>query len=240
MKNIFRVLYFSSMIYLAGCAQSEDSMLLEDVDLISTYDFVGGYQDWQAGISDFPTSTLDSTSFSFYNSRTPSNLPWQGYGLSVTADNPHGDLFYFFKKHITGLKANKAYNLKLEFMVYSQLDSGELVKTGENIYLKVGAVNFEPKLERIKNENFKDYKVLNVDKGAANHDSGEDLVNLGSIVKFTKSQPDAFSGNNLKNPIRVTSDANGGSWIVIGADSGIRNRLTFGLIAITIYYSEIN
>jgi hypothetical protein len=37
----------------------------------------------------------------------------------------------------------------------------------------------------------------------------------------------------------VMADSQGSVWLIIGVDSSIRSQLTFGLMAMTVYYTEI-
>jgi len=36
----------------------------------------------------------------------------------------------------------------------------------------------------------------------------------------------------------VVADANGEVWLIIGVDSGIKSNLTFGMMALTVYYRK--
>ncbi len=233
---------FSTLFFMGGCNSAYEENMLGDVDFISTFDFESGHQDWIAGVSDFPEDAkIDSTNyfFSFYNSKSPASLPWQGYGVTVTADNPHGDLFYFLKKRVLGLKPMSSYNIKLEFIIYTQLMENRQVGEAEDLFLKVGAHTSEPMVEITEREGLIDYYTLNLDKGATNPDSGEDLKSLGSIKQHTASIAEAITGNTVNVPIVVKSDANGSVWLIMGIDSSITSQLTFGLTAITAYYTEI-
>ncbi len=231
-----------ALIMLGSCNSAPDENALMGVDLISSFDFESGHQDWVGGVSDFAATNIADNAnyaYSFYNAKGPENLPWQGYGLTITAENPHGDLFYFFKKQVTGLKPNKNYSVDFEFIVYTQLDSGKSVGSTEDIFLKVGVVNSEPLTQMIPSGGSADFYSLNFDKGESNEDSGEDLKNLGSIKKYTKSTVEAISGNTYKSHMTVMADSQGSVWLIIGVDSSIRSQLTFGLMAMTVYYTEI-
>ena len=241
-KYELNVIHFLVLLLLGACNTTFEDNALSDVDLISSFDFETGHQDWIAGVSDYSVSDSSENteySYSFYNSKTPDNLPWQGYGLTITAENPHGDLFYFFKKHVSGLKSNVNYKVDFEFIVYTQLEAGNVVGTTEDVFLKVGAVNSEPITQLAETGGIAEYYTLNLDKGTTNAGSGEDLQNLGSIKNYTKATVEAISGNTFKSPLIVKTDAQGSIWLIIGVDSSIQNQLTFGLMAMTVYYTEI-
>jgi hypothetical protein len=241
-RSILNTAVTLTLIALGSCSTPADENALSGVDLISSFDFESGHQDWVAGVSDFAASNIgESTNYtySFYNAKGPATLPWQGYGLTITADNVHGDLFYFFKKQVNGLKPNKNYEVNFEFIVYTQLDSGKVITATEDIFLKVGTVSAEPINQIVQAGGTMDYYSLNFDKGEKNEDSGEHLKNLGSIKNYTKSTAEAISGNTYKSPMTVKSDAQGSVWLIIGVDSSVRSQLTFGLMAMTVYYTEI-
>lgn len=241
-RSILSTVVALTLIALGSCSTSADDNALSGVDLISSFDFESGHQDWIAGVSDFAVSSIGESAnytYSFYNAKSPANLPWQGYGLTITADNAHGDLFYFFKKQVTGLKPNKNYQVNFEFIVYTQLDSGKVIAPTEDIFLKAGTVNAEPLNQIVQAGGVMDYYSLNFDKGEKNEDSGEHIKNLGSIKNYTKSTAEAISGNTYKSPMTVKSDAQGSAWLIIGVDSSVRGPLTFGLMAMNVYYTEI-
>jgi hypothetical protein len=228
------------VILFVGCADNATTDSLQYADKISTFDFETADQQWLGGISDYPVDYKDSleyvvrsTSAQYLNSGV-----LQSNGLSISADNPHGELFYFFKRKIHGLNANKKYKLDFEFLLLSQLKNGVVPDKSEDVFLKIGAVNHEPKLTKVKLNESEEFIILNVDKGEMNKDSGADLANVGSIRKFTKANPEVISGNTFNIPIDVTADKDGVLWLVIGADSGLKHHLTFTLVAVTVYYRE--
>jgi len=241
-RSILSSIAVSVLIMLGSCNSATDENALTGVDLISSFDFESGHQDWVGGVSDYAATNIADNAnyvYSFYNAKSPENLPWQGYGLTISAENPHGDLFYFFKKQVNGLKPNKEYKVDFEFIVYTQLEAAKEVAATEDVFLKVGAVNSEPLAEMVQVGGVMDYYSLNFDKGEKNEDSGEDLKNLGSIKNYTKSTVEAISGNTYKSHMTVITDSQGIIWLIIGVDSSIRSQLTFGLMAMTVYYTEI-
>ena len=161
-------------------------------------------------------------------------------GINIQADNPHGDLFYYFKRKIIGLNANTVYQLDFEFLVYAQLVVQPEKSSTNELYLKLGAVNYEPQLEEVVWRNNLDYKTLNVKKGELNSDGGVDMLNVGSIKEFTSEVPEIISGNTFDSNFEVKTNADGELWILVGVDSEIKSQLRFGLEALTIYYRDKN
>ena len=234
-KAIFLILLFS----LSGCFSEMDDANVASDDLLSTFDFEDGEQGWEGGISDFPIDEKDSSDYSFSNIQVPVSLSLENKGLNISADNPHGDLFYYFKRKVSDLGSNITYKIDFEFLVYTQLSQSETTSS-EEIYLKVGAVNYEPNLQQLLWKNSENYFVLNIDKGETNSESGKDIVNVGSVKEFTSDTPDVISGNTFDFNIEVESNKNGEVWLVIGVDSGFKSQLTFGLAALTVYYRKQN
>ena len=228
------ILFFGLM----GCSKEMESTEL--VDFLTAFDFENGNQDWEGGISDYPIDYKESSDYLFTNVQIPSNLPLEGSGLKISAENPHGDLFYFFKRKISGLKPNKKYRLDFEFLVYTQLLTQPDKLSSEELYLKIGAVNYKPELKQITWQNSLEYMSLNVDKGVFNNESGEDIVNIGSVKELTSNTPEAISGNTFDFLIEVESNKDGVVWLVTGVDSGVKSQLTFGMAALTVYFREKN
>ncbi len=232
-RSIFIVL---AMFWLGGCSLND--MEGREADLISVFDFESGSQNWEGGIADYPVLTRDSLSYKFENLQVPNNLLVEGSGLKITADNPHADLFYYFVRQITDLMPNTQYKLDFEFLLYVQTDNDIDKSNNDGVYLKIGAVGHEPILVRKIMDNNQEYMVLNIDKGETNRDSGKDLVMTGEITSFMGISPEVISGNTFDKTIGVKTDADGSLWLIIGVDSGIKTRLTFGLTAVTVYYKQ--
>ncbi len=227
-------------LWLAGCSSNMDHQASEFVDLLTAYDFENGPQGWEGGISDFPVDYKDSADYEFSNFQMPNSLSLEGKSLKISADNPYGDLFYFFKRKIPDLEPNKKYKIDFEFLIYTQLLTQIDKLSSDELYLKIGAVNYEPSLEQFTWRNSLEYMALNVDKGATNSDSGEDIINIGSVSELTSITPEVISGNTFKHFIEVESDKDGAVWLVIGVDSGLKSQLTFGMAALTVYYRKQN
>jgi hypothetical protein len=238
-KGLKNICYLIVGILLFACSNQMDQSASDYAELISTFDFETADQFWDGGISDYPVDYGDSMEYVVRSQQLDySNSLYSGKGMSITADNPHGDLFYFFKRKVSGFKPNTNYKVDFDFLVYSQ--SHDEYEIAEEIYLKVGAVNVEPHVELQKiSSSDQGYVTLNLDKGMDNAGSGTDLVNIGSIKKLTSLDADAISGNTFDMELRMKTDVNGDIWLLIGVDSGLRSPLTFSLAAITVYYSEI-
>jgi len=235
-----RILFIFLIFHMTGCNSEMDNQSEEFVDLLAVFDFENGDQEWEGGISDFPSDYEESADFLFSNSQVPDVLPVDGNGLNISADNLHGDLFYFFKRKISELEPNRKYKLDFEFLVYTQLLTKPSTPSSDELYLKIGGVNYEPELKKTIWRNSMDYFTLDIDKGDTNSESGNDLVNVGSVKKFTSEVPEIISGNTFDFTIEVETGNDGFIWLVIGIDSGIKSQLNFGMAAVTVYFREKN
>ena len=203
------------------------------------FDFESGDQQWNGGVSDFPVEFVDSLSVRMTTDEVANSLFLDGgSGLNISGENPHGDLFYYFYRKVAGLTPNKLYQLDFEFLVYAQLLEAPETLSSDELYLKIGAVNWQPELEEVEWHNSLEYQTLNLDKGEVNSDGGKDMINVGSIKSFTDEVPEIISGNTFDDNFTVESDANGNIWILVGVDSGIKSNLTFGMEALNVYYRE--
>jgi hypothetical protein len=228
------IIAFSYVIW-TGCSQKNEDVSADIVDYLTAFDFESGDQGWIGGISDFPADqTNRDAMFAVSNDIVPNSLSVETKGLNVTADNVNGDMFYYFKRKISGLDPSSRYRLDFEFLVYTQIQG---TSDGE-LFLKLGATGYEPELEFSGFGTDKNYLTLNIDKGETNDESGADLVNIGSIKEFSGDTPEVISGNSFDFPIEVYSDQKGEMWVIIGVDSEVKSTLTFGMTALTIYYRK--
>ena len=233
---VIRYVIIAFLLFIVGCSSEMDSQ----VDLLTAFDFESGDQEWDGGISDFPVGYEDSIYFQMNTEKVANSFALDGgsTGLNISGENPHGDLFYYFKRKISGLQPKKNYKLDFEFLVYAQLLKQPDQLSLEELYLKIGAVNYQPELQEVLWRNSLDYKALNLDKGDVNSEGGQDMINVGSIKDFTSEVPEIISGNTFDMNFDIESNEDGDIWILIGVDSGIRSYLTFGLEALTVYYNE--
>jgi len=231
------VLLLTAVLFLllGGCKGN----LEDQVDLLTAFDFESGDQLWKGGISDYPVGYEDSIYFLMSTEKVNnSSFLDESSGLNISGENPHGDLFYYFNRKVDGLIPNKKYKLDFEFLIYAQLLEKPETLSSEELYLKVGAVNYKPELLKVLWRNSLEYQALNIDKGEFNSEGGQDMINIGSIKKFTSEIPEVVSGNTFDLNFELESNDAGEIWILIGVDSGIKSNLTFGIEALTVYYRE--
>ena len=192
-------------------------------------------------ISDYPISLEEDINFKLAADQVTNSFTLaESIGLNISGGNPHGDLFYYFSRKVSGLQPLKKYRLDFEFLIYAQLADNKTKDSSEDLFLKIGAVDYQPELEEVLWRNAENYKTLNLDKGEYNSDGGQDMLNVGSISQYTSQFPEVISGNTFDKSFEVSSNKDGDVWILIGVDSGIKGNLTFGMEALTVYYRKVN
>ena len=96
-----------------GCSKEMESQ----VDLVSAFDFESGTQQWEGGISDYPISLEEDFTYKLAADQVNNSFTLaESIGLNISGDNPHGDLFYYFSRQVSGLEPLKKYRLDFEFL----------------------------------------------------------------------------------------------------------------------------
>jgi len=194
------------------------------------YTFDEDQEGWVTGFADLPAD-YDPDSFELDSgwSELPSGL--EGSAIYLSGQNRSDDLFMYLQQHITKLKPETTYQVDFSIDLASNTPKGLMGiggSPGENVYIKAGAVNREPELVT----DDIDWLRLNLDKGNQ-ATAGEDMVNLGTAANpnidlgtFTGEEYALMNLNNQAMPFTVTSDKDGGIWVLVGSDSG-GQRLRF-------------
>lgn len=205
-----------------------------------TYQFRSAFDNdedgWVTGFADLPED-YDPDIFELDSGRSelPSGL--EGYGLFLRGHNRSDDLFMYVRKQFTGLKPETTYQVQFDVELASNTPGGMIGiggSPGENVYVKAGAVHYEPELVT----DDINWLRMNIDKGNQASE-GTDAINLGTIANpnldAETSTEDDYALMNLNNqgiPFTVTSDEDGHIWVIIGTDSGFEG-------VTTVYYSSI-
>jgi hypothetical protein len=129
---------------------------------------------------------------------------------SRPADRP-ADGFLFVRKRIAGLAPNAAYRVSLRAEVvtaYGQFAADTLV-------LKAGALPAEPR----KSVDASGQVRLSIDRGPA-RGPGADLALLGILGYDGGGHrfPELTEWSDASQPLQLRTDADGGAWIVFGAE----------------------
>ncbi len=207
------------------------------------YTFDEDQEGWVTGFADLPAD-YDPDLFELDSgwSELPSGL--EGSAIYLSGHNRSDDLFMYLQQHITKLKPETTYQVDFSIDLASNTPEGLMGiggSPGENVYIKAGAVNREPELVT----DDIDWLRLNLDKGNQ-ATAGEDMINLGTVANpnidlgtFTGEEYALMNLNNQAMPFTVTSDKDGGIWVLVGSDSGFEGATTLYYDALEIQLTEV-
>jgi len=175
-----------------------------------------GITGWTGSSSDYTPETAP-TNVTFEQRGLPAPLSGNGYFIGGT--NRSDDLFLFVKKQVFGLQKNTTYNLDFSLKFASNTPSGcQGVggAPGESVWVYAGAAAAEPKAVTVNND-----IRMNIDRGNQAQ-GGKEAQVIGNIANGLACGSTAYVSKTVKNdkPQKVTADANGAVWIMLGIDSG--------------------
>ena len=182
-----------------------------------------GLGEWEVFITDYGVEQEDLMEFDFGREALP--VPLSGYGLMVEGHNRSDDMFIYMRRLLTDLPRSAEFELSFSIdlaSAYPENSVGIGGSPGASVYLKAGAVPQAPL--RILEDGF---YTISIDKGNQSQ-GGADMVVLGSIG--TQGQLGVYERINRSNsntPMRVTSNAEGEIWLVVGIDSGFEGLTRF-------------
>lgn len=144
-------------------------------------------------------------------------------GVYLNGSNHSDDLFMFLAVPLGGLKPDVRY--RADFSVEFATNAGQGCvgiggAPGESVTIKAGVATFKPQSQA----NGDGWLEMNLDKGNQSQ-GGADALALGH---FAGTQ-NGCDGNNpyalktlasLASAIKVTADADGSAWLLVGTDSG--------------------
>lgn len=207
------------------------------------YDFTL-QEDWNGGFADCPVDN-DFYNLLFSWKNAPGKLKATfGKTLYITGDNHSDDLFMFVKKQITGLTPNATYQLNYNFDIINDVPEGLIGiggSPGESVYMKFGAVNYEPLAILDPTETF---WMMNIDKGNQSL-SGTDMLTIGNVanpnvdIYTPKYAPKHFDSYEIGFDFQVTADENGSVWVIIGTDSGFEGTTEVYYDNVTVIFDQV-
>jgi hypothetical protein len=216
---------------------SEPNHDLDDEVRVFTYDF--DFEDdeegWVAGFADLPAD-YDDKSYKLDSEYRELPPGLDGHGIYIQGVNRSDDLFMYLKKQIEGLSPGTSYQVKFKIELATNVSEGLVGvggSPGENVYVKAGAVQYEPTAKSDE----QNYLRMNIDKGNQASE-GSDMINLGHIAhpELTGVTPLEYKIKSLDNGGRLfeaTTNDDGTLWFIIGTDSGFESITA-------IYYDRIN
>ncbi len=213
MKNII-LSAIGCLCILLAISCKKDEPLLTPI----SFDFSKQHHSWVAGFADY-SDTYDDLDLKAEMAPLPASLNPSGKttGFKVEGKNSPGDLFMFIKRKMTGLDPNQTYSITANIQFASDAPKGAIGiggAPGEAVFLKAGAVAFEPKVSK----NAQGTYVINVDKGNQGQ-SGKNMKIIGNVAK-ADDKPGYVSLVRKAEKMTVKTNTDGECWIIIGTDSG--------------------
>lgn len=201
-------------------------------DNVFEFTFQTDVEGWTAGFADLPAD-FDQDTYELDSGfrELPDGL--DGNGFFIQGHNRSDDLFMYLTRRVGGLQPATEYQVNVEIDLATNVPGGLIGiggSPGESVYVKAGASTIEPSQE----QDSSGWLRSNIDKGNQANGGGE-MVVVGN-VSHPDVAGDEYKIKTLTNdgiPLSVTSDANGGVWLIVGTDSGFE-----GLTAL--YYSRIS
>lgn len=200
------------LLWATSCVKEEDP-----IDPVS-FDFARQQHDWSAGFADY-TDAYENLELKAEMALLPEPLNPSGKttGFMVQGDNRPDDLFMFIRRKMTGLKPNRQYTINATIQFASDAPAGGIGiggAPGEAVFMKAGAVNFEPTVSK----NAQGTYTINLDKGNQGQ-GGKDMKIIGNVAK-TDDSPGYASLVRKAYGIKVKTNDQGEFWLIIGTDSG--------------------
>lgn len=201
------------------------------------YTFEEDQEGWETGFADLPID-YDPAFYELDSgwSELPSGL--EGNAIYLSGHNHSDDIFMFLNVQVDGLKPNTNYQVFFSIDLASNTPQGLMGiggSPGESVYVKAGAVDYEPEVI----EESDGWLRMNIDKGNQASE-GEHMINLGTLANpnidldtFTGEEYALMTLDNQDRLFTVTTDNNGVVWVIAGTDSGFEGPTK-------VYYDKIN
>ena len=197
------------------------------------FTFQGDAEGWTAGFADLPAD-FDPSIYELDSGYRPLPPGLEGHGLYIIqGHNRSDDLFMFFKRRIDGLREDTNYEVSASLDLATNVPSGSFGiggSPGESVFVKVGASTVEP---LAAGENLR----MNIDKGnQANGGAAMVVVGHAAHPEVVREEYRIKSLDNAGNPVKVTTDGNGGLWLIVATDSGFEglSRFYYARMAFTL------
>lgn len=206
----------------------------EDDIITFNYTFNNDKEGFKALFAEYPIGDELRIEKQFMRSDLPEsiNLP-EAKALKMSSTNISDDIFMFVYKKITGLNPNTTYQISYYVEIaskYPKTAVGIGGSSGSSVFLKVGAIDYEPQLES-GDLGYEAY-LVNFDKGNQ-ASGGDDMIVIGNIgIPEETDEYQLIARDNADQTFSTTANADGDLWIVLGTDSGFEGTTT-------IYYNQI-
>lgn len=198
-----------------------------------SFNFKPDFDGWVPGFSEYPVGAEQQFQLGAEHVQIPEKISPGDFCVELTGFNQSDDLFMFLKRKLTGLQPNTKYDVAFDLEMVSEYPENSIGiggSPGSSVYVKVGAVPFEPfSFPDPSNAGY----FMNIDKGNQASD-GTEMITIGNIgIQSTDFEYTIIHRDNSDKPFSVTTDANGDVWVIIGTDSGFEGKTA-------IYYNEVS
>ncbi|WP_308633929.1 copper amine oxidase N-terminal domain-containing protein [Paenibacillus silvisoli] len=198
------------------------------------YQFTKDMEGWKGGFADLPIDyDKEIYELDFARQLLPVDKNTANYGLKLSGHNRSDDLFMYLSKGMNGFKPNASYNVNLKFSMYTDAGGGMVGIGGspaESIFIKAGILSNEP-LSVPASSPGSEYYRMNVDIGSQGA-GGKDVKVIGNAAKPNAEQS-GYQRVEFNYSAKVTANAKGEIFILIGADSGFEGLTT-------LYFDDVN
>ncbi|MEK6478583.1 hypothetical protein WJR50_13650 [Catalinimonas sp. 4WD22] len=235
MIRYFNLLMLLSIAVLFAC---DEEPILEENELVYSFDFKESVQQWSAGFADYPVGEEDFYELDTSWTTLPFPLNQTKESFMIEGNNHSDDLFMFIKRKITGLDTLTRYkvNFYVEFASnYPESFAGIGGSPGSSVYLKAGVTLEEPLTSQEEG-----MWQMNIDKGNQ-AEGGADVLVLGHIgTSREDEQYDLVRRSNAEDQrFEFTTNQKGEAWLIIGTDSGFEGKTRLYYNRIKVSFSEV-
>jgi hypothetical protein len=229
--KLLRISLCFLVLILASCSGSYEQEYRFD------YTFEEDQQGWVTDFADLPAD-YDQAIYELESgwSELPSGL--EGNAIYLNGHNRSDDLFMLLKTQVAGMKPNTTYKVFFSIDLASNTPEGLMGiggSPGESVYVKAGAVNYEPEVI----EESDGWLRMNIDKGNQASE-GEDMINLGTLANpninldtFTGEEYALMTLDSQGREFFVNTDGDGSVWVIAGTDSGFEGQTK-------VYYNRVS
>lgn len=221
------------MIAIAFSSCSTETAGVQEMNL--KFDFSKEYQGWSYDMSNYVEGEQQSIGLACKYTRLPQPLNTEKSALLISAKNFGGDLFFYVRRQVTGLKPLTQYAINFNMELASNAPSTNQTGFADDVHIKVGASNEEPRT--VKTGSVYNFSL---DKGAKKDSDGEDLKVIGNIGNGT-TEPvySLFQKNSTNKTIITSTDEMGNLWLIVGFDSNFKARTSLFISSLSIQLSAI-
>ena len=217
-------------VFLA--CQEDEKFEKPAIELV--FNFTEGMNGWEGGFADLPIEGHDIFELDIRLEELPTETGFTDQAILIEGHNRSDDLFMFLKRKVEELKPLTTYEVVFDIELaskYPEISVGIGGSPGGSVFLKAGATSLEPEPIEVE-EASRTYYRMNIDNGNQSQD-GADMMGIGTIgIDGEEFSYELIKRGNQGNPFLVTTDTEGGLWLIVGTDSGFEGKTT-------LYYKEI-